>query len=95
MTIVGIVKDVRTRGPSRPVQAELFMPYEQHQGPATSLNIVMRTDAGDPLAGAMTASRQIRSRNREVPVRIETLEAEFVKSAFRPPPRGRICGVRL
>ena len=50
MTIVGIVKDVRTRGPNRPVQAELFMPYEQHQGPATSLNIVMRTDAADPLA---------------------------------------------
>ena len=50
MTIVGIVKDVRTRGPNRPVQAEIFMPYEQHQGPATSLNIVMRTDAADPLA---------------------------------------------
>ncbi len=46
MTIVGIVKDVRTRGPSRPVQAELFMPYEQHQGPATSLNIVMRDRRG-------------------------------------------------
>ena len=52
MTIVGIAKDVRTRGPNRPVQAEIFMPYEQHQGPATSLNIVMRTDAGDPLAWA-------------------------------------------
>jgi putative ABC transport system permease protein len=26
MTIVGIVKDVRTRGPNRPIQAELFFP---------------------------------------------------------------------
>ena len=60
MTIVGIVKDVRTRGPNRPVQAEIFMPYEQHQGPATSLNIVMRTDAADPLAIGATAARQIR-----------------------------------
>ncbi len=45
MTIVGIVQDIRTRGPGRPVQAEIFMPYEQHQGPATSLNIVMRSRA--------------------------------------------------
>jgi len=84
MTIVGIVKDVRTRGPSRPVQAELFMPYEQHQGPATSLNIVMRTDAGDPLALAMTASRQIRSRNPEVPVRIETMEMTMANATATP-----------
>jgi putative ABC transport system permease protein len=67
MTIVGIARDVRTRGPNRPVQAELFMPYEQHQGPATSLNIVMRTDAADPLAIGAAATRQIRSRNPEIP----------------------------
>src|SRR6185436_14130654 len=62
MTIVGIVKDVRTNGPSRAVQAEIFMPYEQHQGPATSLNIVMRTDAVDPLALAASAAGHIRTR---------------------------------
>ena len=84
MTIVGIVKDVRTRGPSRPVQAELFMPYEQHQGPATSLNIVIRTDAGDPLAMASTASRQIRSRNPEVPVRVETMEMTMANATATP-----------
>ncbi len=84
MTIVGIVKDVRTRGPSRPVQAELFMPYEQHQGPATSLNIVMRTDAGDPLALATTASRQIRSRNPEVPVRVETMDMTMANATATP-----------
>jgi putative ABC transport system permease protein len=84
MTIVGIVKDVRTRGPSRPVQAELFMPYEQHQGPATSLNIVMRTDAGDPLAVATTASRQIRSRNPQVPVRVETMEMTMANATATP-----------
>ena len=84
MTIVGIVKDVRTRGPSRPVQAELFMPYEQHQGPATSLNIVMRTDAGDPLALGATAARQIRSRNPEVPVRVETMEMTMANATATP-----------
>jgi len=75
---------VRTRGPARPVQAELFMPYEQHQGPATSLNIVIRTDAGDPLALAATASRQIRSRNPEVPVRVETMEMTMANATATP-----------
>ena len=49
----------------------MFIPYEQHQGPATSLNIVMRTDAMDPLAIGATAARQIRGRNPDVPVRVK------------------------
>jgi putative ABC transport system permease protein len=84
MTIIGIVKDVRTNGPARPVQAEIYMPYEQHQGPATSLNIVMRTDAVDPLAIGATAARQIRSRTPEVPVRIETMEMTMATAAAAP-----------
>ena len=84
MTIVGIVKDVRTRGPNRPVQAEIFMPYEQHQGPATSLNIVMRTDAADPLGIGATATKQIRSRNPEVPVRVETMEMTLANASATP-----------
>ena len=84
MTIVGIVKDVRTRGPNRPVQAELFMPYEQHQGPATSLNIVMRTDAADPLGIGAAATKQIRSRNPEIPVRVETMEMTLSNASATP-----------
>jgi len=84
MTIVGIVQDIRTRGPSRPVQAEIYMPYEQHQGPATSLNIVMRADAGDPLALGATAARHIRERNPDVPVRMETM-ATTMESATATP----------
>ena len=49
MTIVGVVGDVRTAGPQRPAQAEIYMPYEQHPGPATALNIVARTELPDPL----------------------------------------------
>jgi predicted permease len=84
MTIVGIAKDVRTRGPGRPVQAEIFMPYEQHQGPATSLNIVMRTDAADPLSVAATAARQIRARTPDVPVRVETMEMTLATATATP-----------
>jgi len=84
MTIVGIVQDIRTRGPGRPVQAEIFMPYEQHQGPATSLNIVMRADAGDPLALGATAARHIRERNPDVPVRMETMETTMEGATATP-----------
>ena len=84
MTIIGIVKDVRTNGPSRPVQAEIFMPYEQHQGPATSLNIVMRTDVAEPLALGATAARQIRSRTPEVPVRVETMAMTMATATATP-----------
>ncbi len=84
MTIIGIVKDVRTRGPNRPIQAELFFPYEQHQGPATSLNLVMRTDAADPLAIGAAAARQIRARYPEVPVRVETMETTMSGATATP-----------
>ena len=84
MTIVGIVKDVRTRGPNRPVMAELFFPYEQHQGPATSLNLVLRTDAMDPLAVGGTAARQIRARYPEVPVRVETMQMTMSGATATP-----------
>jgi predicted permease len=84
MTIVGIVKDVRTRGPNRALQAELFFPYEQHQGPATSLNVVMRTDVADPLAIGAAAARQIRGRYPEVPVRVETMEMTMAGATATP-----------
>lgn len=84
MTIVGIVRDVRTRGPGRPVQAELYMPYEQHQGPATSLNIVMRADAADPLALGATAARHIRERNPDVPVRVESMATTMEGATATP-----------
>ena len=84
MTIIGVVKDIRTNGPSRPVQAEIFMPYEQHQGPAASLNIVMRTDVGDPLALGATAARQIRTRTPEVPVKVGTMEMTMATASAAP-----------
>ena len=84
MTIVGIVKDVRTRGPNRPIQAELFFPYEQHQGPATALNLVLRTDATDPLALGASAARHIRNRHPDVPVRVETMEMTMAGATAAP-----------
>ena len=84
MTIIGIVRDIRTNGPSSAVQAEIYMPYEQHQGPAATLNIVMRTENVDPLAIGATAARQIRARTPEVPVRVETMEMTMATATATP-----------
>ena len=75
MTIVAVVGDVRSWGPQRPAQPEIFMPYEQHPGPATALNVVARTDFADPLLLADTMRRKIADRNPDVPVRAATMEA--------------------
>ena len=85
MTIVAIVGDVRTWGPQRPAQPEIFMPYEQHPGPATALNLVARTGLTDPLVLADTMRRRIGDRNPEVPVRASTMDAtlETASAALR------------
>ncbi len=84
MTIVGVVKNVRTRGPGRPVQAEIYFPFEQHPGPATTLNLVVRARAGDPLAAGAAAARVIRSRHAEVPVRLEAMTTTLAASTATP-----------
>ncbi len=84
MTIVGIVADVRTAGPSRDPQPEIYMPYEQHPGPATALNIVARTETGDPLALVSTMTRMIRDRNPDVPVRATTMEVTLETASATP-----------
>jgi putative ABC transport system permease protein len=84
MTIVGVVGDVKTRGPARPAQAEIYMPYEQHAGPATAMNIIARTDAPDPLTLVETMRRKIRERNPEVPVKAETMEMTLETASATP-----------
>jgi predicted permease len=84
MTIVGVAADVRTDGPSRPAQPEIYMPFEQHPGPATSLNIVVRTDASNPLTLGDTITRAIRQRNTDVPVRTATMTGTLERAAATP-----------
>ena len=84
MTIVAVVGDVRSWGPQRPAQAEIFMPFEQHPGPATSMTVVARTDLADPLALADTMRRKIAERNPDVPVRASTMESTLETAAAAP-----------
>jgi predicted permease len=84
MTIVAVVGDVRTWGPQRPPQPEIFMPYEQHPGPAVALSIVARTDLADPLVLADTLRRKISDRNPDVPVKASTMELTLNSASAGP-----------
>ncbi len=84
MTIVGVVADVRTWGPARPPEAEIYMPYEQHPGPATSLTLVARTQSPDPLVLTETIRRKIGERNPDVPVKAETMEMTLETASATP-----------
>jgi predicted permease len=84
MTIVGVVGDVRTWGPARPAEAEIYAPFEQHPGPATALNLVARTEALDPLTLGNTIARVIRERSPEVPVKVDTMEGTLATATATP-----------
>ena len=84
MTIVGVVADIRTAGPAQAAQPEIYMPYEQHPGPATSLNIVARTQAADPLSLSETMQRKIRERNPDVPIKAETMAGTLDTATATP-----------
>jgi predicted permease len=84
MTIVGVVGDVRTKGPALPPGAEIYMPFEQHPAFATALNLVVRTAAGDPLALTDTLRRKITERNPEVPVKATTMTSTLETASSTP-----------
>ena len=84
MTIVGVAADVRTWGPARPAQPEIYMPYEQHPMPAASLNIVARTHSEDPLALVETIRRKVSGLNPDVPVRATTMGATLESASETP-----------
>jgi predicted permease len=84
MTIVGVVADVRTAGPAAPAQPEIYMPYEQHPGPATSLELVVRTQADDPMTLVETIRRKVAVLNPDVPVRGATMEGTLEAASATP-----------
>ena len=84
MTIVGVTADVRTSGPALPATPEIYMPFEQHPGPATSMNIVARSSRDNPLALAETIRRRIATRNADVPVKAFTMEGTLDTASETP-----------
>jgi putative ABC transport system permease protein len=83
MTIVGIAGDTRQYGPERPTEAEMFMPYTQHPGPADGFHLLARTSS-DPAALIETVRRKIHDRDPEVPVTFTTMEATVAEGVAAP-----------
>jgi putative ABC transport system permease protein len=83
MTIVGVVGDVRQRGPEREPMAEFYMPYSQHGFNGATLSLVVRT-AGDPNALAETVRRLARERAPDVAMRFTTMENLLSENVAAP-----------
>src|SRR5262249_28430309 len=83
MTIIGVVGDVRQRGPEREPMAECYMPYSQHAFNGATLSLVTRT-ASDPNALAETVRRVAREWAPDVPMRFTTMETLLSENVAAP-----------
>ena len=93
MTIIGVVGDVRQRGPEREPMAECYMPYGQHGFNGATLSLVTRT-AGDPRALSETVRRVAREWSTDVPMKFTTMEATLRERGCAPIPHAVVCGFR-
>jgi putative ABC transport system permease protein len=84
MTIVGVATDIRTGGPASPAQPEIFMPFEQHPMPATSMNVLVRPQAGEPQALTELVRRKVQSLDPDVPVRASTMTGTLEQATATP-----------
>jgi putative ABC transport system permease protein len=83
MRIIGVVGDVRQRGPELEPMPECYMPYGQHDFNWATLSLVVRT-AGDPNALAQTLRRLAHKNNPDVPVKLTTMEAMLSENVATP-----------
>ena len=81
MTIIGVVGDVRQRGPEREPMPECYMTYGQHA--FNGLSLVART-TGDPNALAGTLRHLVRERSPDVPMKFMTMEAVLSENVAVP-----------
>ncbi len=92
MKIVGVVGDVRQSGPSREPSPEIYMPYQQHPGPSTALNVLVRTTI-DPGVLQETLRRKTRERSPDVPVKFTSMDASFAETVAAPRFRTLLLGI--
>jgi len=83
MTIVGVVGDVRQRGPALEPMPECYMTYRQHGYNGATLSIVART-IGNPEALAETVRRLARETSPDVPLKFTTMQAALSENVAEP-----------
>jgi hypothetical protein len=72
--VIGVVRDVRARGPEQPVSPEAYLPFEQAPAPAAS--VLVRT-TGDPLRLASNVRDVVLAVVPGVPLQPTTLESQL------------------
>jgi predicted permease len=83
MTIVGVVRDVRSDGPGQVPGPELYMPFQQHPFMANELEVVVRT-AGSAEAMTNAVEQKIRSLNPEIALKTTTMRILISDSIATP-----------
>ena len=92
MKIVGVVGDVRQYGPARPPSAEIYMPYQQHPGPAAGMSVLVRT-AIEPTALIETLRGKVHALSADVPLKFTTMEASLSENVAAPRFRTLLLGI--
>jgi putative ABC transport system permease protein len=92
MTIVGVVGDVRQRGPDHEPQPECYLNYRQHAFNGNTLHILVRTSA-DPGALSQTIQRIALQLSPEVPMKFTTMEATLAGNVAAPRFRTLLFGL--
>jgi predicted permease len=92
MKIIGVVGNVRQRGPDRDPMPECYMPYLQHAFNGATLSLVVRT-AGDPRALTQTLRRVAHQTNPDAPMKFTTMEAMLSEGVAAPRFRTVLFGI--
>ena len=83
MQIVGVVADTRDASPDIPAGPEIYLPYLQHPGPGSRLELLAHTSI-PPETLAASIRDAARELNAEVPVRFSTMDDAFSQALAYP-----------
>jgi putative ABC transport system permease protein len=83
MRIIGVVGDVRQRGPEYEPMPECYMPYGQHAFNGATLSLLVRT-TGDPNALTQTLRRLAHENTPDVPMKFTTMEDMLSENVAAP-----------
>jgi len=92
MTIVGVVGDVRQRGPALEPMPECYMTYRQHGFNGNTLSVVART-VGDPNTLIATLRRLAQETSPDVPMKFTTMDATLSENVAAPRFRTLLFGI--
>jgi predicted permease len=83
MQIVGVAADTREVSPDTSAHPEIYLPYLQHPGPGSRLELLAHTSIS-PETLASSVREAARALNPEVPVRFSTMDDAFSKALAYP-----------